>query len=111
MARRAQREGEALLLDANSEHGTESVHSELSHVEEAAAALLADLATAAALDRGIQDERLTGAAARAATEAACQGALALAAGAPASHPFRLKLNLFECGRWPLALIGKHFFLF
>lgn len=107
----AQREGEALLLDANSAHGTESVLSELSHVEEAAVALLSDLATAAALDRGIQDESLAGAAARAATEAAYQGALALAAGAPARHPFRLKLNLFECGRWPLALIGNHFCLF
>jgi hypothetical protein len=107
----AQREAKALRLDANSAHGAESVLSELSHVEEAATALMLELATAAALDRGIKDESLTGAAARAATEAAYQAALALAAGAPASHPFRLKLNLFECGRWPLALIGNHFFLF
>lgn len=107
----AQREGEALLLDANSTHGAETVLTELSYVEEEATALMTVRVAEAAMDRGIVDERLNIAATRAAVEAAYQGALTLAAGAPASHPFRLKLNLFEGGRWPLALIGDRFFLF
>jgi hypothetical protein len=35
----------------------------------------------------------------------------LAAGAPASHPFALKYNLFEAGHWPLAVVGNRFDLF
>ena len=30
---------------------------------------------------------------------------------PASHPFRLKYNLFEAGHWPLAVIGDRLDLF
>lgn len=107
----AQRESEALLLDANTAHGAASVLGELSHVEEDVGSLLPALAESAALNHGITDESLTGAAARAATEAAYHGALAVAASAPASHPFRLRLNLFEYGRWPLALVGDRYFLF
>ncbi len=107
----AERERQALLLDANSAHTEIALMTGLSRVTQAASKRLSGLAAEAAARDGIADQGLIKAASGAASEAAYQAALALAAGAPASHPFALKYNLFEAGHWPLAVVGNRFDLF
>jgi len=107
----AERERQALLLDANSAHTEIALMSGLSRVTQAASKRLPGFAAEAAARHGISDQGLIKAASGAASEAAYQAALALAAGAPASHPFALKYNLFEAGHWPLAVVGNRFDLF
>lgn len=51
------------------------------------------------------------AAAGAASYAAHHWRLAQAAGAPATHPFRLKYVLYCAGRWPLGLYDSQFRIF
>jgi hypothetical protein len=106
-----ERERQALLLDAKSAHTDTILMDGLSRVTQAATKRLSGLAAEAAARGGIADQGLIKAASGAASEAAYQAALALAAAAPASHPFRLKYNLFEAGHWPLAVIGNRFDLF
>ena len=96
-------------------------------VDEAALELVAthlagvagEAATAGAIEASeflqIDDEAFVRAAAGAAVQACHNAGLVLAAGGPgdldADHPFSLKFQLFEAGRWPLGLIGLSFNIF
>lgn len=106
-----ERERQALLLDAKTAHTETALLEQLSRVTHAAGKQLPGLAAEAAARHGVADEGLIKAASGAASEAAYHAALALAAGAPESHPFRLRYNLFEAGHWPLAVVGDRFDLF
>jgi hypothetical protein len=68
-------------------------------------------AAVAAARGGGADPGLIRAAAGAATYAAYQHRLAVAAGAAAAHPFMRKHALFAGGRWPLGLYGDRFAIF
>lgn len=57
------------------------------------------------------DEALINAAVGAAIQACHQAALVLAAGEEDDHPFALKFQLFEAGRWPIGLAGRSLNLF
>jgi len=83
----------------------------LSRVTAAASAVVHGAAAVAAARFGCADEALIRAAAGAATQAAYQAALVLAAEAEEDHPFALKFRLFEAGRWPLGIVGTTFNLF
>ena len=107
----AERERQALLLDAKRAHAEAALMAGLSRVTQAATRRMAGVAAEAAAHAGIADQGLIKAASGAASEAVYQAALALAAAAAASHPFRLKYNLFEAGHWPLAVIGDRLDLF
>lgn len=67
---------------------------------------------------GFADDDLLEAGIQAATQAAQQAGLVLAAGAllaedetQAEHPFALKFRLFERGHWPLGLVGGSYRIF
>lgn len=79
-------------------------------VLEATEVVIGPAAVAAARD-GVADQALIRVAAGAATQACHQAALALAAGAPDDHPFRIKLQLYAGGRWPLGAVGTRFYVF
>ena len=106
-----ERERQALLLDAKTTHTESTLMNELSRVTQASGKRLPGLAAEAAARDGVSDQGLIKAAAGAASEAAYHAALALAAGAPPSHPFRLRYNLFEAGHWPLAVVEDRFDVF
>ena len=57
------------------------------------------------------DENLINAAVGAAIQTCHQAALVLAAGAEGDHPFAIKFQLFEAGRWPIGLAGRSLNLF
>ena len=106
-----ERERKLLLHAARKKHGGDPVMAALSKATQAASDLVAGRAAEAAAARGVADPGLVKAAAGAGIESAYQAALALAAGAPADHPFRLRFSLFEAGHWPLALIAGRFDVF
>lgn len=68
-------------------------------------------AESAAEREGVTDPALIRCAAGAATQAAYQAALVLAAGADDDHAFAAKFRLFAAGRWPLGIVGQTFNLF
>ncbi len=78
--------------------------------ERAGTAVQSSIREAAAIGR-VSDEALLRAAAGAAAQAAHHRALVEAAGVDSDHPFHLKFQLFETGRWPIAVIGGTFHLF
>jgi hypothetical protein len=101
----------ALFEDAlqfNDEHDLEVA---LQHVSTRAGEVAHERATRAAARHGVSDPALMQVAAGAATQAAYQAALVLAAEAEAEHPFAMKFKLFELGRLPLGLVGNTFNLF
>lgn len=101
----------ALLADAI-EHAAEyDVMRALTMVTAAASDTVHGAAEAAAEREGISDPALIRCAAGAATQAAYQAALVLAAGADDSHAFAAKFRLFAAGRWPLGIVGQTFNLF
>ncbi len=59
----------------------------------------------------IADEAFAQAAVGAAVQACHLAALVLAAGGTADHPFSLKFQLFESGRWPIGIAGNSFNIF
>ncbi len=83
----------------------------LTHVTARAAEVVQDAAANAAMMGGMFDEALIRAAAGAATQAAYQAALVLAAGEEEDHAFALKFRLFEAGHWPIGVSGMSFNLF
>jgi len=97
---------EALLV--NDEHDLEVA---LQHVATRAGEVAHERAMKAAARHGVSDPALLEVAAGAASTAAYQAALVLAADADAEHPFALKFKLFEMGRLPLGLVGGSFNLF
>jgi hypothetical protein len=68
-------------------------------------------AAVAATRAGCSDAALIRAAAGAASYAAHQAHLALAAGAPPGHPFLRKYALYCGGRWPLGVYEGRFAIF
>lgn len=101
----------ALLKSAATRWGEPGLMAALTRVTDEATRLTLGAASVAATRDGIADAALTRVAAGAATQAAYQAALALAAGAGPAHAFAVKYRLFAAGRWPLGLVGDTFYLF
>jgi hypothetical protein len=100
-------------LQFNDEHDLEVA---LQHVATRAGEVAHERAAKAAARHGVSDPALLQVAAGAASQAAYQAALVLAARSESSepdveHPFALKFKLFEMGRLPLGLVGSSFNLF
>ena len=55
---------------------------------------------------GVEDEELLRAAIGQAVQTCYQAALVIAAGEEETHPFALKFQLYENGRWPLGIAGN-----
>lgn len=95
----------ALSLDAASQVDDAALELVLTHVS----AVAADAATAGAEEvrsfLQIGDEAFARAAAGAGVQICHNAALVLAAGGDSDHPFSLKFQLFEHGRWPIAIVG------
>jgi hypothetical protein len=84
----------------------------LTRVTEEASAIVLGAAAVAASRDGIADQALARVAAGAATQAAYQAALALAARRDdATHVFAIKFRLFAAGRWPLGIVGGTLHIF
>jgi hypothetical protein len=83
----------------------------LTHVTNEASDVVLGAASVAASRDGIADQALARVAAGAATQAAYQAALALAARAGDAHPFAIKFRLFAAGRWPLGIVGGKLYVF
>lgn len=100
-----------LLACASRFHGEHTLLTALSQVTLEASDVVLGAASIAASRSAIADPALSRVAAGAATQAAYQAGLALAAEAGDMHPFAIKFRLFAAGRWPLGLIGDAFFIF
>jgi len=98
----------ALLETAGTRHGRPALLAALSRATQAASDVAHGQAALALVRAGIADPGLARAAAGAATQACYLAALAVAAEAPADHPFLAKLALFEGGRWPLGIVAGRF---
>jgi hypothetical protein len=106
-----ERERTRLLERAAQQHGQHAVMTALSRVTLEASDVVLGAASIAASRSGIADPALARVAAGAATQAAYQAGLALAAEAGDAHPFAIKFRLFAAGRWPLGLVGETFRVF
>ena len=101
----------ALQTAAEGALDSAALHRSLTAVTEAARLVIEGAACRAASRAGHRDTGLVKAAAGAASLACFQAGLVLLAGAGDDHPLMAKFRLFECGRWPLAVIGNRFYLF
>ena len=101
----------ALLADALARAEEHDLMRALTMVTAAASDTVHGAAEAAAERDGVGDPALIRCAAGAATQAAYQAALVLAAGADDDHAFAAKFRLFAAGRWPLCIVGQTFSLF
>jgi hypothetical protein len=101
----------ARLLAAANRPGTHALLTALSRVTLEASNVVLGAASIATARNGIADPALARVAAGAATQAAYQAGLALAADAGDAHPFAIKFRLFAAGRWPLGLVGRTFHVF
>jgi hypothetical protein len=106
-----ERERTRLLDRAGEAYGQHMLLTALSRVTLEASDVVLGAASIAASRSGIADPALARVAAGAATQAAYQAGLALAAEAGDAHPFAIKFRLFAAGRWPLGLIGQSFRMF
>lgn len=100
-----------LLAEAGERHGQHVLLTTLSRVTLEASDVVLGAASIAASRSGIADPALARVAAGAATQAAYQAGLALAADAGDTHPFAIKFRLFAAGRLPLGLAGQTFRVF
>jgi hypothetical protein len=107
----AEERARAALLASAKAHGEHALMTALSRVTIAASDVVLGAASIAAARAGVADPALARVAAGAATQAAYQMALALAAASGDAHPFAIKYRLFAAGRWPLGLVGDAFYLF
>jgi hypothetical protein len=101
----------ALLADALVQAEEHDLMRALTMVTAAASDTVHAAAEAAAERDGVGDPELIRCAAGAATQAAYQAALVLAAGADDDHAFAAKFRLFAAGRWPLGIVGQTFSIF
>jgi len=102
----------ALLAAAEAALGETAAMDRLGAVIQAAHDATIGPAAMAAARAGVADQALIRAAAGAATQACYQAAVALLAGALTDdHPFRLKLRLFQAGRWPLGIVRGSAYIF
>jgi hypothetical protein len=100
-----------LLASAGDRHGQHALLTALSRVTLEASDVVLGAASIATSRSGVADPALARVAAGAATQAAYQAGLALAAEAGDAHPFAIKFRLFAAGRWPLGVVGQTFRLF
>lgn len=100
-----------LLEAAGESHGEHALLTSLSRVMLEASDVVLGAASTAASRSAIADPALARVAAGAATQAAYQAGLALAAEAGDMHPFAIKFRLFGAGRWPLGVVGDAFHIF
>jgi hypothetical protein len=100
-----------LLACAGRIHGAHELMTALSRVTLEASAVVLGAASIATSRSAIADPALARVAAGAATQAAYQAGLALAADAGDMHSFAIKFRLFAAGRWPLGLVGDTFQIF
>ncbi len=89
----------------------EDLNMALTHISATASPLIQNAVESLAEEQGIEDEELVRAAIGSAIQTCHQAALVLAAGEEDTHPFALKYQLFELGRWPIAITGNSFNLF
>jgi hypothetical protein len=106
-----ERERTRLIEQAGKAHGQHALLTVLSRVTLEASDVVLGAASIAASRSFIADPALARVAAGAATQAAYQAGLALAAEAGEAHPFAIKFRLFAAGRWPLGLVGQSFRVF
>jgi len=83
----------------------------MTHVTGAVSETIEESATEASRDLRIFDEEFVRATSGAAVQATYQAALAAMTGAEEDHPFALRFQLFEKGRWPIGIIGNSFLIF
>lgn len=83
----------------------------MTHVTQGVSEAVEQGATEAAQELRIFDEEFVRATGGAAVQAAYQAALAAMTGAEEDHPFALRFQLFEKGRWPIGIIGNSFLIF
>ncbi|HEX2117054.1 MAG TPA: hypothetical protein VHM01_21835 [Alphaproteobacteria bacterium] len=100
-----------LLRGAGKQQGEHALLTALSRVTLEASNVVLGAASIATSRNGVADPALARVAAGAATQAAYQAGLALAAEAGDAHPFAIKFRLFAAGRWPLGLIDHTFHVF
>jgi hypothetical protein len=101
----------ALLAELKTKSDPHALMGALTRVTDDASSMVFGAASVAASRDGIADQALARVAAGAATQAAYQAALALAARRDDAHMFAIKFRLFAAGRWPLGIVGGAFFLF
>ncbi|WP_416898251.1 MAG: hypothetical protein ACMVY4_00460 [Minwuia sp.] len=89
----------------------EAVLVALTNVTSKASDAVHGAAAVAASRFGVADQSLIRAAAGAATQAAYQAALVIAAAEDEDHAFAQKFQLFQAGRWPLGITGGTFSIF
>lgn len=88
--------------------GEEALEIAMMSLQEIAAPILEQHILDAARYQAIQDETFLRAANGAALRAIYLAALVLITGQDQDHPFALKFQLFEQGRWPLDIVGQSF---
>jgi hypothetical protein len=101
----------SLMAELTSAHAPPELMAALTRVTDEASAVVFGAASVAASRDGIADQALARVAAGAATQAAYQAALALAARRDDAHMFAIKFRLFAAGRWPLGIIGGALYVF
>ncbi len=95
-------------LDVLDEQTLEMV---MTHVAQGTSEAIEAAAMEAAQELRIFDEEFVRATSGAAVQATYQAALAAMTGAEEDHPFVLRFQLFEKGRWPIGIIGNSFLIF
>jgi hypothetical protein len=83
----------------------------MTHAAQTVAEPIEAAADEAAQELRIVDEAFVRATSGAAAQATYQAALAAMTGAAEDHPFALRFQLFEKGRWPIGIIGNSFLIF
>ena len=95
-------------LDVLDEQTLEMV---MTHVATETSDAIEQAAMEAAQELRIFDEEFVRAVSGAAVQAVYQATLAAITGADEDHPFVLRFQLFEKGRWPIGVIGNSFLIF
>lgn len=111
----------ALTVQACEMLGEEAVQIMLAHVSAQLGPAVKEAAEESHALWDVQDESLRNAAVGSAVQATHQACLVLAVSGEEEdegegeddlpHPFALKFKLFECGRWPVGIVGATFNLF
>jgi hypothetical protein len=101
----------ALLAELKTRADPRELMGALTRATEETSSVVFGAASVAASRDGIADQALARVAAGAATQAAYQAALALAAQRDDTHVFAIKFRLFAAGRWPLGIVSGALYVF
>lgn len=101
----------ALTDDVLSVLDEQTLEMVMTHVAGAVSEAVEQGAMEASQELRIFDEEFVRATSGAAVASAYQAALAAMTGAEEDHPFALRFQLFEKGRWPIGIIGNSFLIF